>query len=186
MAATTSPDNGPNAAFLADVAERFRTYRTMAESALDQADDAAFFDALDAENNPLAILVKHLAGNFRSRWTDFLTTDGDKPDRHRDTEFELTDADTRDALMTRWAEAWNLLDATLADLAPDDVDRTVTIRAEPCTVRQALLRALTHTAYHVGQVVLLAKHHAGGGWQTLSIPRGQSEQYGAAHRRRFT
>ena len=170
---------------LVDITDRFRTYRALAESALDQADDAAFFATLDDEANSLATLVKHLAGNYRSRWTDFLTTDGDMPDRHRDTEFELDGADTREALMNRWAESWQLLEETLADLAADDLARTVTIRAQPLTVQQALLRALTHTAYHVGQIVLLAKHHAGTDWASLSIPRGQSEQFAAEHRRRY-
>jgi hypothetical protein len=169
---------------LADLTERFRTYRGLAEAALAQADDPAFFAALDGEANALALLVKHLAGNFRSRFTDFLTTDGDKPDRRRDTEFELDDADTREALMERWAEGWQRLEGTLAGLTPDDLDRTVTIRAEPHTAQAALLRALGHTAYHVGQIVLLAKHHAGEQWRSLSIPRGQSEQFVAEHRGR--
>lgn len=172
-------------AFLPDVAERFQSYRDLAEAALAQTDDAAFFAALDEEANSVALLVKHLAGNFRSRWTDFLSSDGDKPDRRRDTEFVLDAADTREALMARWTEGWHLLNAVLDRLAPGDLDRTVTIRSEPLTVRQALLRALTHTAYHVGQVVLLAKHHAGPGWRSLSIPRGRSEAYAAEHRSRF-
>lgn len=170
---------------LADITERFVTYRALAEAALAQSDDAAFFAPLDGEANSLAHLVKHLAGNFRSRWTDFLTSDGDKPDRARDTEFELYEADTREALMQRWAAGWRLLDDTLGSLSADDLDRTVTIRAQPHTVQQALLRALGHTAYHVGQIVLLAKHYAGADWQSLSIPRGQSEQYGAEHRSRY-
>ena len=170
---------------LTDIAERFRTYRGLAEAALARADDDAFFAVLDGEANSLALLVKHLAGNFRSRWTDFLTTDGDKPDRHRDTEFELYEAETREALMDRWAAGWQLLDDTLARLSSDYLDRTVTIRGEPHTVQNALLRALGHTAYHVGQIVLLAKHHAGANWRSLSIPRGQSEQFGTAHRSRF-
>ncbi len=172
-------------AFLADIENRFRAYRALAESAIEQTDDAAFFAALGGEANSTALLVKHLAGNFRSRWTDFLTADGDKPDRHRDTEFVLTDDDTRDALMTRWAESWQLLADTFAVLTPDDLTRTVTIRSEPHTVTDALLRALAHTAYHVGQIVLLAKHHAGENWKSLSIPRGQSEQFAAAHQQRF-
>lgn len=176
--------------FLAELENRFQAYRALAEAAVAQADDAAFFATLDPsagsgqapETNSIALLVKHLAGNFHSRWTDFLRTDGDKPDRHRDTEFELYEADTRDALMARWAEGWRLLADTFATLAPDDAGRTVTIRGEPHTVTDALLRALAHTAYHVGQIVLLAKHHAGSEWRSLSIPRGQSEQYAAAAR----
>ena len=171
-------------AVLADLADRFHAYRALAESALSQVNDAAFFALLNGEANSLALLVKHLAGNFRSRFTDFLTTDGDKPDRQRDTEFELDDADTREALMDRWADSWQRLDRTLSGLSGEDLGRTVTIRAQPHTVQQALLRALTHTAYHVGQIVLLAKHHAGADWTSLSIPRGQSEQFAAEHRRR--
>ena len=168
--------------FLAGLESRFQAYRALAEAALEQVDDAAFFAALDGEANSIALLVKHLAGNFRSRWTDFLTTDGDKPDRYRDTEFELYDADTREALIARWAEGWRLLDETFAALTSADATRTVTIRGEPHTVTDALLRSLAHTAYHVGQIVLLAKHHAGSGWRSLSIPRGQSEQVAATVR----
>jgi hypothetical protein len=171
--------------FFAELQARFASYRGLAERAMEQVDDAAFFAPLDGEANAIAVLVKHLAGNFRSRWTDFLTTDGDKPDRHRDTEFELDEVDTRDALMARWAEGWRLLDEAFRTLPPDAATRTVTIRDEPHTVTDALLRALGHTAYHVGQIVLLAKHHAGAEWQSLSIPRGQSEQFATAHRRRF-
>ena len=175
-------------AVLAETRARFGQYRTLAERALAQVDDAAFFAALgdggpEGENS-LALVVKHLAGNFRSRWTDFLSSDGDKPDRHRDREFELDEGDTREALMARWAEGWRLLDETLDGLTADDLLRTVTIRGEPHAVVEALSRALAHTAYHAGQIVLLAKHHAGPGWQTLSIPRGQSEAFSAAHRTR--
>lgn len=161
---------------------RFAAYRRYAEGALEQVDDGAFFDAPDPETNPLALQVKHLANNFRSRWTDFLTTDGEKPDRHRDREFVIEEGDTRDALMARWAEGWQTLEVTLAGLAPEDLMRTITIRGEPHAAVEALSRGLTHTAYHVGQIVLLAKHYAGTGWQTLSIPRGQSEAFTAAAR----
>jgi hypothetical protein len=176
---------------LAEIEHRFRFYRTLAENAVEQVDDEAFFATLGppaahAEGeNAIAVLVKHLAGNFRSRWTDFLTADGEKPDRHRDTEFELDEVDTREALMVRWAEGWQLLDEAFRSLPPDAASRTVTIRGEPHTVTDALLRALGHAAYHVGQIVVLAKHHAGADWQSLSIPRGQSEPFAAAHRRRF-
>lgn len=179
-------------ALLAELWGRFGTYRTMAERALGQVDDAAFFGLLvradgstDDENNPLALQVKHIAGNFRSRWTDFLTTDGDKPDRLRDREFEVEEGDTRDALMAAWADGWGRLEETLAALTPDDLLKAVTIRGQPHSVLEALTRALAHIAYHVGQIVLLAKHHAGAAWQTLSVPRGQSEQFGAALRARY-
>ena len=171
-------------AFLAEARRRFAQYRQLAEDALAQADDAALFAAPGGEANALAIQVKHLAGNFRSRWTDFLTSDGDKPDRQRDREFELEPGDTREALMAAWAEGWRLLDVTLDGLGPDDLLRNVTIRGEPHRVLDTLSRALAHTAYHVGQIVLLVKQHAGADWRTLSIPRGQSETYAAEHRQR--
>ena len=164
---------------------RFPATRVLAERALAQMDDAAFFARL-GPLDPAAVVVKHVAGNLRSRWTDFLTTDGDAPDRHRDGEFELTEADTRPALMAAWADGWARLDATLAALTPADLGRTVTIRAEPLAAVDALHRSLAHTASHVGQIVLLAKHAAGDDWQTLSIPRGASEAYRAAAVARHT
>jgi hypothetical protein len=176
------------AAVLAETRARFAQYRALAERALAQVDDAAFFAALgdggpEGENS-LAVVVKHLAGNFRSRWTAFLSSDGDKPDRRRDGEFVIEEGDTRAALMARWDDGWRLLDETLGGLTEGDLLRPVTIRGEPHSVLAALSRALAHTAYHAGQIVLLAKHHAGPDWHTLSIPRGQSEAYGAAHRAR--
>ena len=161
--------------------ERFSFYRTLAERALAQADDDAFFARLPGLD-PMAVLVKHLAGNYRSRWTDFRTSDGDKPDRQRDEEFELRDGDTREALMERWAEAWRLCEKALADLKDGDLSDILTIRGEPHTIAEALNRALAHTAYHVGQIVLLAKHFAGANWHTLSIARGESEAYAARMR----
>ena len=128
--------------------------------------------------------MKPLASNFRSRWTDFLTADGEKPDRHRDREFVVEDDDTREALMARWTEGWQRLTDTLDALTPADLVRTVTIRGEPHTVVEALSRGLAHTAYHVGQIVLLAKHYAGADWQTLSIARGQSAAFAAELRAR--
>ena len=167
---------------LAEVRARFAAYRRLAERALAQVDDDGFFATPDPETNPLALQVKHLAGNFRSRWSDFLTTDGEKPDRHRDREFVIEDGDTRVALMARWAEGWQLLFDTLDGLTLDDLTRTVTIRSEPHAVIEALTRGLAHTAYHTGQIVLLAKHYAGTTWQSLSIPRGESEAFAASMR----
>jgi len=169
---------------LARIRHEFGALREQAERALHQVDDAAFTATLGAEDNSLAVLVKHVAGNLRSRWTDPLTTDGEKPDRHRDTEFEVTDADTRAAIMTRWADAFALVDTTLAALSDMDLDRPVTIRGQAQPLRDAALRSLAHTATHVGQIVLLAKHFAGPAWTTLSIPRGQSEAYLQAARAR--
>lgn len=170
-------------ATLEAVRERFAVYRDQAERALAQMDDDAFVARLGAVD-PAAVLVKHVAGNLRSRWTDPLTTDGEKPDRYRDTEFELTEVDTREALMAAWADGWGRLDESLAALGPDDLDRKLTIRAQPVSVISALLRSLAHTASHVGQIVLLAKYSAGEDWQTLSIPRGGSEAFAASMRAR--
>jgi len=165
---------------LDDVQLTFRKLRRLGEDALAQVDDAAFFRTLDPEANSLALIVKHVAGNQRSRWTDFLTSDGEKPDRHRDTEFEAGAEDSRDGLMARWNAGWDLLAATLAALSPDDLQRAVAIRGESHTVLEAINRQLAHYAQHVGQIVFLAKHLAGPDWKTLSIPRGQSRRFEVA------
>ncbi len=125
-----------------------------------------------------------MAGNMRSRWTDFLATDGEKPDRNRDSEFELEPGDTREALLLRWETGWRCLFEALAPLSSDDLARTVRIRGEPHSVLKAINRQLTHYAYHAGQIVLLARHFAGGKWQSLSIPRGRSEEFNAAARKK--
>ena len=163
--------------FLSDVRNQFAKLRRTAERAMAQVKDDDFARVLDSENNSIAIIVKHISGNLRSRCTDFLTTDGEKPSRDRDGEFVLTADDTRARLLEQWAAAWDLLDVTVAGLAPEDVPRTVYIRAEPHTVGQALNRHLGHLAYHLGQIVMLAKHWAGSDWQTLTIPRGQSREF---------
>ena len=157
----------------------------MADEALAQVDDAGFVFALDAESNSLALIVKHVASNLRSRWTNIYVTDGEKPDRHRDREFELAADDTRISLMTRWDAGWGCFMETLDRMTPEDLSRIILIRAEPHTVMRAALRSLAHTASHVGQIVLLAKHVAGDRWRSLSIPRGQSEQVNQAMRERF-
>lgn len=146
-----------------------RRERALAERALVQLEAADWHARLDPESNSIAVLVRHLAGNLRSRWTDFLSTDGDKPERDRDGEFAITDA-TPEELTAAWDEAWDTLLATLDALTPADLMRTVTIRGEPHSVVQAIVRGLAHTAQHVGQIVLLAKHLRGEAWQTLSIP----------------
>jgi hypothetical protein len=173
------------ALFIEELRREARRCKVMADQALAQVDDAAFTAALDPETNSIAILVKHVANNLRSRWTDFYDTDGEKPDRHRDGEFELAPDDTRAALMTRWDAGWQCLFTVLDTMTADDLGRIVIIRAEPHTVPRAILRALTHAANHVGQIVMLAKHLTGTRWQTLSIPRGHSEQVNAAMRARF-
>jgi Protein of unknown function (DUF1572) len=163
--------------YLTDLRSQFAKLRTTAERAMAQVSDSDFTRPLDAENNSIAITVKHIAGNLRSRCTDFLTSDGEKPDRDRDGEFVLEPGDTRAGLMSQWQASWDLLDATVGGLSAEDVDRTVYIRAEPHTVGQALHRNLGHLAYHTGQIVQLAKHWAGSDWRTLTIARGQSRQF---------
>jgi hypothetical protein len=162
-------------AYLEDVLRQLRKYEEMAEKAVAQVSDAQFFDLLDPEANSIALVIKHMAGNMRSRWTDFLTTDGEKPDRERDSEFLLEEGETREQLMARWREAWKLTFAAIEPLGPEDLTCSVTIRGEPHTVVEAIQRQLTHYSYHVGQIVLLAKHHAGREWKSLSIPRGRSK-----------
>ena len=149
----------------------------MGEGAMAQLRDEDFFVTLDPESNSVAILVKHLAGNMRSRFTDFLTTDGEKPDRFRDQEFELNSATTRADVMKWWEEGWSRVFAAIEMLKPEDVSRTVIIRGEPHTVLQAINRQIAHYAQHIGQMAFLAKHLRSGDWKTLSIPRGRSEDY---------
>ncbi|HEX5474789.1 MAG TPA: DUF1572 family protein [Vicinamibacterales bacterium] len=157
-------------AYLADVREQFRKYKALADRALAQATDADLVRLIDPEANSLAILMQHIGGNLTSRFTDFLTTDGEKPDRHRDEEFEPGTA-TRTALNARWEEGWDTLFRSVDALTTTDLAREVFIRGERHSVVQALDRALTHLAYHVGQIVLLAKHFRGAEWTSLSIPR---------------
>lgn len=165
-------------AYLTDVLASFRKLKATTERAVAQVRDEDFFATLDAESNSIAVVMKHMAGNLYSRWTDFLTSDGEKPDRHRDHEFKAG-ADTRADIEAQWNAGWRVLFEALEPLAADDLETTVQIRGEPHTVLQAINRQFTHYAYHVGQIVLLAKHYAGPQWQTLSIPRGQSESYNA-------
>jgi hypothetical protein len=151
-----------------------------------QLDNADLFSLIDNESNSVAIIVKHIAGNARSRFTDFLTSDGEKPDRFRDREFEVPATTTREEVMRWWEEGWSYVFATLDSLKPEDVTRTVTIRNEPHTVLQALNRALAHYAQHVGQIVFLAKHLRSEDWRTLSIARGKSEDYKSGSPKGFT
>jgi hypothetical protein len=168
--------------YLADMRAQFRKLRHTAERAMAQVRDEDFAKMLDTENNSIAIIVKHVSGNLRSRCTDWFTSDGEKPDRDRDGEFVLHPRDTRAHLLNEWASAWDLLAATVEALEPDDLQRTLYIRAEPHTVGQALNRHLGHLAYHTGQIALLAKHWAGSEWKTLTIPRGQSKAFDQAKR----
>jgi hypothetical protein len=166
-------------AYLDETFRTFRGYKRMADATLVQLNDQEFFHLPDAESNSVALVVKHMAGNLRSRWTDFLTTDGEKPDRDRDQEFVLTEPDTREELMRRWEHGWDITFSSLQSLKPADVSRTVYIRREPHTVLQAISRSLTHMAYHVGQIVYQGKHLRGAEWKTLSIPRGKSAEINA-------
>lgn len=160
----------------ADAVQSFRNYKKLAERAIEQVSDEEFFAQIDPHANSIAIIVKHIAGNLHSRWRDFLTTDGEKPDRNRDTEFELT-GDTRESLMQLWESGWQTLFDNLEPLTEDDFARTVTIRGEPHTVIEAINRQLTHYASHVGQIVLLAKHFKSTTWQTLSVPKNRSAEF---------
>jgi Protein of unknown function (DUF1572) len=163
--------------YLEEARRQLRGHKRMGEGALAQMRDEDFFVTLDAESNSVAILVKHLAGNMRSRFADFLTSDGEKPDRFRDREFEITGTTTRADVMKWWEEGWACVFAAIDTLKPEDVMRTVTIRGEPHTVLQAVNRQIAHYAQHIGQIVFLAKHLRSNEWKTLSIPRGKSEEF---------
>jgi hypothetical protein len=158
-------------AYLDDVRVQFSKLKKLAEGALAQVGEDDLFVALDAESNSIAIVMKHMAGNLRSRFTDFLTSDGEKPDRNRDGEFEIADRPSRDAVLADWESGWAVLFATLDTLTEDDVLLEVTIRGEAMSVIQALNRQMTHHAYHVGQIVYVAKHLRAADWRTLSLPR---------------
>jgi len=166
--------------YLDEIGRQLRGHKRMAENAMAQLEDKDFFATIDTEANSVAVLVKHIAGNARSRFTDFLTSDGEKPDRLRDREFELNGATTREEVFRWWEQGWSCVFAALDSLKHEDLLRTVTIRQEPHTVVQALNRALAHYAQHIGQIVFLAKHLRSEQWKTLSIPRGKSEDYKVA------
>jgi hypothetical protein len=158
----------------------FARLKVLADGALAQVPPDRYFTVLSEGGNSVATIVKHLGGNMRSRWTDFLTTDGEKPWRDRDREFELDGGDSREALQAQWEEGWRVLFAALSPLRAGDEERVIVIRGESMTVSQAIHRQLTHYAYHVGQLVFLAKHFAADEWKTLSVPRGGSKQFNAA------
>ena len=157
--------------WLVDVRVQFERMKRLAEGALAQAGDDQLNVALDAESNSLAVIAKHMAGNLRSRFTDFLTTDGEKPDRNRDGEFEIAGPVGRQMVMEDWERGWQVLFGVLDGLTPADLRREVVIRGERHTVVQALNRQLTHHSYHVGQIVFLTKHLRSDRWKTLSLPR---------------
>jgi hypothetical protein len=167
----------PSTHYLEEARRQLRGHKRMGEGAMSQLNDADFFVTLDPESNSIAILVRHLAGNMRSRFTDFLTSDGEKPDRFRDREFEIAPATARVDVMQWWEEGWACVFAAIDPLKREDVMRTVTIRGEPHTVLQAINRQIAHYAQHIGQIVFLAKHLRSSEWKTLSIPRGKSEEF---------
>lgn len=162
--------------YLHDIARTFRNQKALGDRAIAQVADADLHARLDPDANSIAIVVRHVAGNLRSRFTDFLTSDGEKPTRNRDAEFEMPETISRAELLAAWEEGWAAALGAIDALAPGDLDRTIYIRQEAFAVVEALNRSATHTAYHVGQIVLLAKHFRGPDWTTLSIPKGRSAE----------
>lgn len=159
-----------------DAIKSFRNYQKLAERAIEQTSDDEFFALIDSEANSIAVVVKHIAGNLHSRWRDFLTSDGEKEDRDRDTEFELID-DSREKLMEFWETGWQTLFDNIEPLTVEDFSRTITIRGELHSVVEAINRQLTHYSYHVGQIVLLAKHFRSTEWKSLSVPKNRSAAF---------
>jgi len=162
--------------YMKDSRDILRYYKRLGEQAIAQASDGALTAKLDPESNSIAIIVKHLAGNMRSRWKDFLTSDGEKPDRDRDAEFEAP-PQTRAEILALWEGAWKIVFDELAPLTDDDLGRTIRIRGERHSVMQAINRQIAHYAYHIGQIICLAKHLSDGRWNSLSIPRGKSAEF---------
>jgi hypothetical protein len=164
--------------YVKDATDVFRYYKKLGERALEQVSDAALTVSIDSESNSIAVIVKHLSGNMRSRWRDFLTSDGEKPDRNRDSEFEAPPA-TRAEVLSLWDAGWKFVFDALEPLKDADLARTVMIRNEPHSVMQAIHRQIAHYSYHVGQIVFLAKHFAGDRWTALTVPRGKSAEFNA-------
>src|SRR6266581_2464007 len=164
----------PGNHYLDEVRRQFRGYKRLAEGAIAQLKDEELFITLDPEANSIAVIMKHMAGNMRSRWTDFLTTDGEKPDRHRDQEFEMAAAVSRAEVLAMWEDGWRVLFAALTPLSDSDLPTKVLIRGEPHSVMQAINRQMAHYSHHIGQIVFLAKHLKGSEWKTLSVPKGKS------------
>jgi hypothetical protein len=170
-------DDSVGAAYLKDVIRQYRMYKGYVDKALPRVADADLHAELDANSNSIAVIIKHVAGNLRSRFRDFLTADGEKPDRHRDTEFEMPGRASREEILKWWDEGWGILFGSIEALTPDDLGRHITIRGEQYLVIEALNRSIAHTASHVGQIVYLARHFAGDGWESLTIPKGASEAF---------
>lgn len=166
-------------AYLRNIVRTYRTYKEMAEKAIDQVRSGEDLNReLDENSNSIAIIVKHMSGNLRSRFRDFLTSDGEKPDRNRDAEFESEKPATREQLMCWWNDAWKIAMGSIEALSHDDLERTVRVRGEELLVVEALNRSVTHASYHVGQIVYLARHFASADWKTLSIPKARSAEAG--------
>jgi uncharacterized damage-inducible protein DinB len=173
------------AAYLRNIVRTYRTYKEMAERAIEQVRSEDDLNReLDESSNSIAIIVKHMSGNLRSRFRDFLTSDGEKPDRNRDSEFETEGRVPRDQLLRSWNEAWEIALSSIEALSANDLERTVRIRGEELLVVEALNRSVTHAAYHVGQIVYLARHFASPNWKTLSIPRVRSAEAGTGTAKR--
>jgi uncharacterized protein DUF1572 len=170
--------------YLSDAVDQFHSLKALAERAMAQISDEHLFTVLDEEANSIAVLLKHMAGSMRARWTAFPAVADETPDRHRDSEFVIEEGDTKRALIERWEAGWRALFDALKRLTTEDMATTVRIRGKPLSVIEAINRQLTHYAYHVGQIVFLAKHFRPGAWQSLSIPRGKSEEFIAAARQR--
>ena len=162
--------------YIEDSLSLFRYYKKLGEGAIEQLSDAQLFVSLDPEMNSIAIVMKHMAGNMRSRWTEFLTSDGEKPNRNRDSEFEQAPS-TRAELLEVWNDGWDRVFSALEPLSDSDLERTITIRGEPHSVMQAVNRQIAHYSYHVGQMVFLAKHLNASGWKSLSVPRNKSAEF---------
>ena len=163
--------------YLDDAITTFRAYKKLAEKALDQLRNEEYFITIDEESNSMAVVIKHLAGNMLSRWTDFLTADGEKPERNRDMEFVIEPQTSKTEILDYWEKGWQRTFETLGALQPEDLLRTVMIRGEAHTVVQAINRQLAHYPYHIGQMVFLAKHFRSADWKTLSIPKNKSAEF---------
>ncbi len=169
----------PNESYIQLSLREFKRMKALAEGAFAQVTPEQLFATPSKNDNSIAVIVKHMGGNLLSRWMDFLNTDGEKPSRDRDAEFEISAADTKQILIKQWESGWATLFSALEPLTDADLERTVTIRGEPLSVLQAIHRQLAHYSYHVGQIVYVAKHYAGSSWRSLSIPRGKSAQFNA-------
>ncbi len=163
--------------YLKNIIVEFEKMKSLAERAMAQVSDSQFFELIDTEANSIAVIVKHIVGNQHSRWSDFLNSDGEKENRHRDNEFLIIESDSRESLMVYWESGWKVLIDTLQSLSPDDLDKVIKIRNENHFVFEAINRQLTHYSYHIGEVVLLAKHLSGENWMTLSIAKGESDKF---------